>query len=447
MPIIDFPVYLDALQMRAAIRGVSNIAAYETVNGLNLHDGDLRVAISGQSALYGNIAIDGETFLGAGIEATSSFSFAAGLSTALKVDIAGQTSLGAKISYGEGRGWLDALVSYGAETEITSGLGYLPLLYAEADSWYVPPKLTEGYALLTGFTSIGYITEPNIGEAYLPYLIGQGWLRTSTDDPYTSANMVGSGYIGTLASYGNEGIRLEATFDTNVFSFDAMVTELDFVLVFSSNVTIADTYIVTRQLLGHFLSTVTATDSVSCLGVYEVPFNTVLAVTGAFSGAVGAIPATFASGTKVWVYNVENGGTTQYDNFAFNSFAKRGTEYLAAADDGIYSLGGATDFGQAITAEVVLALSRFATPQKKYFPALYLGVSSAGKMLLKATVEGTDWFFEANNTTLNMANQRIDLGKGLVGSHWQFTIMNQNGLDFDLESVEFLPLISTRRIY
>jgi hypothetical protein len=137
----------------------------------------------------------------------------------------------------------------------------------------------------------------------------------------------------------------------------------------------------------------------------------------------------------------------QYSHYGFNSYAQHEGQYFAAAEDGIYLLEGDDDAGQDIAALVDLATSRFTTPQRKYFPSVYLGVTSAGKMLLKAEVDGQTWVYEANNASTNMANQRIDLGHGLVGSHWRFTLLNQDGLDFELESVEFYPLISSRRVY
>ena len=42
--------------------------------------------------------------------------------------------------------------------------------------------------------------------------------------------------------------------------------------------------------------------------------------------------------------------------------------------------------------------------------------------------------------------QRYDLGKGLKANYYEFELFNQNGCDFELDSVEFLALPSGRRI-
>lgn len=346
-----------------------------------------------------------------------------------------------------GAGELPALVSFASQNPTAEGVNYLPSLYSVGDSWYVPPAMTEGFGVLNGLTSVGILGSTSIGAIYLNCLVSQGWLRSSTDDAYTDANMVGAWNIPSLFGISSEGQRLEVTFLERVFAVTGYGAFNDLVVIFSSDLTVSDVYAVTRQAIVSLLDALTASSLFTPLGNYQVSQLDALGLNSIFTSSIDQAPGPFTSDTTVWVFNVDNNGSTQYDNYGFNSFAKRDATYLGAADDGLYLLEGDDDQGRNITAEISLALSRFATPQAKYFPALYLGVTSTGRMLLKANVDGTDWLFEANNTSSTMANQRIDLGKGLRGSHWRFTILNQDGLDFDLESVEFMPLVSSRRVY
>jgi hypothetical protein len=544
MPIIDFPYYLDSLTLEAIIRGTGRVLAYEEVDGINASDGEVRARVYGLGTVYNNINIDGTSYTGALISATSALTNIADpiVSIALGAAIEASSRLEGTLSYGEGRASLPALVSFGSDRALISGLTYLPSLYANADSgWYIPPELVGGYALLVGLSSSGLIKQPDLGEGYIDALVSQGWLYTEDKDevftqpfymetkiqgrgavaseeqidghyaydffatiaarsaiynnitidgvtytgataagtgtvtgdatyagalkatiattgtfnpsndigqynPFTTA-MYGYGRIPPLRSWGNDGIRTEATFDSFLLGTPLVYVDFDIVVTFSSDLTVSSIFIVRRDYINTLLETLSATSIVNPLGSYQLTKVEAIALTDFFSAAVDGIPGAFSSNTTTWVLNVDTGATVQYDRFGFNSFAERDGQYLAAAEDGIYLLEGTTDAGVEIQSLVDLAISRFATPQKKYFPTVYIGVTSTGKMLLKANVDGTDWIFEANNTATTMQNQRIDLGRGLSGSHWRFTILNQDGVDFDLESVEFLPLISSRRVY
>ncbi len=442
MPIIDFPYYLDSLSLRASVSGRVTIRGYETVDGLGV--GDLGADVFGVSAIYPNITIDGETFIGAEISSTTAVSALASVSTLLgSVDISTISYIFAKASYSDGIGYLNPLVSLGSDREIAQGIGYLPTLYSAGDGdFYVPPIGYRHYALLTGLSSAGLVKNPELGVGFLPTLVGQAWDSTFTDE-----DMGGATTLKALVGSAAEGLRLEVLMHSYLFGFSGFIQESDIVLVFSSDMSVASIFTASRYLVQNYLETFSVNSDFTYLGAYQLTKIEALGLTSTFLAVIGAAPGTFTENTTTWVFNLDGGGTTQYDNYGFNSFARRGTEYLGAASDGIYTLTGSTDAGSNISAEISLATSKFDTAQNKYFPAVYLGATSTGKLLLKVNVDGTDWLYEANNTSTVMANQRVDIGRGLHGSHWHFTILNQNGVDFDLESVEFLPLVSSRRIY
>ena len=72
------------------------------------------------------------------------------------------------------------------------------------------------------------------------------------------------------------------------------------------------------------------------------------------------------------------------------------------------------------------------------------GMRSDGTFILRVTTgEGDvyDYRFDA----LDMRTTRVPLGKGMRSRYVSFELIS-DGSDFDLESVEFIPLSSTRRV-
>jgi hypothetical protein len=442
--IIDFDYYVDAMRIGANIRCFCTVLANEEVDGRYWND--LYHTIAGTSAIYGNINIDGTTYLGSAISATAEVSGSLTPLVALSLDIACTSLVTGLYEYGEGRGYLPRIVSFGADRELLSGRTYISALVSEAySSSFIPPQLTQGLAFLTGLTSWGSIRNPTIGEGALGALVSKGWARDATEDAIVfSAD--GYSALRSLFSFAEDGERLTVMWYSKLLLIPFAEELYDLVVTFSSDLEFASVWIAERKLIASFLSDLDLTSEFSLLGSYILSETEALRIGTFFSGLLDQEVAAFR-GATTWVFNVDTKSTVQYDRFAFNSFAKRASDYVAAAADGIYTLGGSTDAGIDIASLIELGVSRFETPQKKYFPAIYLGVTANNEMLLKVVVEGTTWYYEARNTSAAMQNQRIDLGKGLSGSHWQFTILNQDGADFDLESVEFMPLISTRRVF
>lgn len=148
----------------------------------------------------------------------------------------------------------------------------------------------------------------------------------------------------------------------------------------------------------------------------------------------------------VYAMNTQTNSVTEYDNFIFNSMS----ENLAVSSDGIYELSGNDDDGTAIDASIKTGLLDFGESHLKKVPYAYLGIDSDGEVLLKAVsvnrgVKEEHWYRvvisnDAFDTT------RVDLGKGVKSRYWQFELVNNNGADFELESMELLPLVLSRRI-
>jgi hypothetical protein len=152
---------------------------------------------------------------------------------------------------------------------------------------------------------------------------------------------------------------------------------------------------------------------------------------------------------ELWVMNTEGGGTTQYEHYPFNSFAKIGNRYYGAGDDGLYLLEGPDDAGQPIAASFGLGQLDFGSPQLKTVTYCYLG-TAAGAMRLEvqALLNGcpSTYRYPARGHGRSMREVRFDLGRGLRSSYVMPTFYNCNGSPFEVDAVRFLVAESARRI-
>ncbi len=148
----------------------------------------------------------------------------------------------------------------------------------------------------------------------------------------------------------------------------------------------------------------------------------------------------------VWVVNTETGASSQYEQYGFNSFFKRDGISYGVADDGIYKLDGDDDEGANISALVNFGKSDFGISFKKKVPYFYIGIGSDGLMFLKCDVDGSEYIYEMRSSSTDMKNHRVDVGKGFEGTYWNTTLLNKEGADFVIATVQFKPLISSRRI-
>lgn len=147
---------------------------------------------------------------------------------------------------------------------------------------------------------------------------------------------------------------------------------------------------------------------------------------------------------EAWVMNARSGGFTRYENYPFNSFAKVGGINLGAAPDGIYELDGGGD--EPVRAMVSFGKQDFGTSLLKSIPNAYIGVSSCGRLWMRVVVGGRDYLYRARTAGEDLATQRFDLGRGLRANYIEFELYNEDGDDFELSSVEFVVLPTTRRI-
>jgi hypothetical protein len=144
-----------------------------------------------------------------------------------------------------------------------------------------------------------------------------------------------------------------------------------------------------------------------------------------------------------WVLNTESGGTSQYDDYGFNSYAQTPTGTLGAGEDGLYLLDGAADQSSPIDYTVQMPRRDFGSGTKKRIPYMWGTIKSDDLVGATVTVEDETFSYSPNGYSPNLQAQRWDFGRGLEGVFWAVTI--QDNVPFELESIRFAPLDLKRR--
>lgn len=146
-----------------------------------------------------------------------------------------------------------------------------------------------------------------------------------------------------------------------------------------------------------------------------------------------------------WNINARTGAVTEYENYEFNSFANFGQMYLAADSQGLYELDGVNDEGSAIIARIRSGLAQLGGSRFTMLRDAYVGIRGNGKYVLRVLTGDGQTYDYSFDVFDSMATTRVQLGKGMRARYIAFELIS-TGSDFDLESVEFIPLTSTRRV-
>lgn len=151
-----------------------------------------------------------------------------------------------------------------------------------------------------------------------------------------------------------------------------------------------------------------------------------------------------------WVMNSQSLAHSYYDGFVdFNSAAQLGKRIYMLSPSGLYELGGDSDDGKIIEAEVVTGQMDFGTIARKRVEQIDLGYVASGDLQAVVSCEG---FAPSEPQTLEVREMRtahtsrVRVGKGMVGKYWKFELKNREGADFELFSIQSKVALSTRRM-
>lgn len=206
--------------------------------------------------------------------------------------------------------------------------------------------------------------------------------------------------------------------------------------------TVAETVAIAPALTPTFLMRVTLNDrvQVSDDDLVRMIFNGWLG-DGVDVTAVFLLPGTAFT---TWAMNTRTAAVTEYRNYAFNSFARIGNKYLGASDSGLYELLGDDDDGEDIVATIRSGFAQWAGAHLHSFKAAYLAVRGTGNFVMRLiTADGLVYNYTV--TAESMKTTKVNMGKGLRARYFAFELIS-TGQDFDLESLEFIPLVAQRRV-
>ncbi|RST54102.1 hypothetical protein [Variovorax sp. DXTD-1] len=149
---------------------------------------------------------------------------------------------------------------------------------------------------------------------------------------------------------------------------------------------------------------------------------------------------------EVHAVNLDGFGSTTYSNYPFNSFARIGDRYYGAKLDGLFLLGGADDAGQPINAAICPGNLDFGSPQQKTISEAFIGAASKCPLKLKVAVPGSEFEYAAETHSDELKQHRFKLGKGLKANYLIPVFYNQDGSDFEVDSLEFEVADLSRKI-
>lgn len=208
------------------------------------------------------------------------------------------------------------------------------------------------------------------------------------------------------------------------------------------NPTLTDTAGIGETLTRQFILRVTAAETLSLTHTQALK----MLFDPALADAVQLSAAYVSPGSSVttWAINTKNMATTEYTNYEFNSFARMGNHYLGATSAGLYELDGDTDAGTDIIADIKSGLMQLGGSRFTSFKTAYIGMRGEGDFVLKVeTGDGKTYNYAVVGK--DMQTSRVHFGKGLRARYFSFELIS-TGQDFDLDSIEFIPLVVQRRV-
>ena len=151
-----------------------------------------------------------------------------------------------------------------------------------------------------------------------------------------------------------------------------------------------------------------------------------------------------------WTVNTRTNAVTEYQNYAFNSFAKMGHRFLGATEEGLYVLDGPVDDGEAIRTRMRSGIMQLAGTKFTMFKGAYLGIrtNDDGRDFILKLIYGDGPNMKETCYKIvvqNLKTAKVNLGKGIRARYvsWELETL---GADFSLDGIEFVSISSQRRV-
>ena len=144
--------------------------------------------------------------------------------------------------------------------------------------------------------------------------------------------------------------------------------------------------------------------------------------------------------------NTSNNSASLYEDYPFPHMAQFAGHTLLGNSAGIYTVGGTTDAGTAFHATAATGFMDFGNSHAKRLRAIYLGHSSEGEVYV-GTLTGNDQtkrWYKLNPTYGDFETKRTTPALGVSARYWAIEVDSVEA--FEIESIELLPVASTRRV-
>jgi hypothetical protein len=235
-------------------------------------------------------------------------------------------------------------------------------------------------------------------------------------------------------------------FDLNATSSLALADAL--VTATKRNMDIIDSLVLTDAATGSVTVHTMVSDTLGIIDTSSITalFNTTVVDTLRFTVRVRIGDEQYIG----YSVNLGNTATSEYDNFAVNSFGELQGRLYGAMPDGIYLLEGSDDAGSDIAAAVRTGLNNYNNEQLKKVLNAYIGYTSTGRLVLKTItthkgVKQESWYALNPRAPSDTSDNRFTVAKGLDSVYWQFELVNIDGADFALDNIKLTVLPLQRR--
>lgn len=189
-----------------------------------------------------------------------------------------------------------------------------------------------------------------------------------------------------------------------------------------------------------------AVTDVDDVGLADAVIAGVTATVNAVSGEVARLIDEALAAVReptAWVLNSDTSATYWYSNWPFSHMAQTPDGTFAVGPDGLYRIGGTTDDGAPIPAQVEYDYNEFGghnedgdprpLPEVKRVDTLYLGMESGAPLALKVKVWGDPNVYTYNTartSTVGPRSDRFKPGLGLKGRYFKLALENTGGGSF-----------------
>lgn len=172
--------------------------------------------------------------------------------------------------------------------------------------------------------------------------------------------------------------------------------------------------------------------------------NWVLVTAVAQSYADAMVPGDVSA----WLMVPETTSMVTYSSWNFLDMVQAGDTVYAAGPNGLCVVDADDDAGKPINATLAWGYTDFGSDKTKRIDSLWFGYSALAPMRARVEVyqSGTHTYDMPEKPAAQPVNNRIRVGKRLVGRYWHIQVTNTLGGDFTIDSVSADTMSTGRRL-